>query len=248
MGFHHLSIFHDTAVAHTHGGAHGNDTSGRGHGGPDNPVEGIFIQHAVHIRTDEELVGDHVHAGVGRIGLGSSVHLVHHRKALEGRVVALGLVQAAEGLGLDFLHIRIRDLDQVEILDEQFQRLVLGSVVHNHHLKVRIIQAQQGLHIGDNRFLLIVGRGHNGYARGVRRLLELVYGIGVIVIGVMFPVMHKGQNGHGHVTEEHRGGIHYHKIVEEVVYPLRHTGCCLSNHTQYGKSRADTPLPYSPST
>ena len=245
MRFHHFPVFHYTAVAHTHGGTHGNDPAGRVHGGPDNPVKGVFVQHAVHVRTHEELVGNYVHAGVGSIGLGSAVHLVHHRKALEGRIVALGLVQATEGLGLDFLHIRIGHLDQVEILDEQVQRPVLGTVVHNYHLKVRIVQAQQGLHIGDNRLLLIVGRGHNGHARSVRRLLELVYGIGVVVIGVMLPVLHVGQHGHGHVTQKHRGGIHYHEIVEEVVNPLRHIGCCLSNHTLYGRSRAGTPPPSS---
>ena len=115
-GIHHLTLFHYTAVAHTHGGTHGNHAAGRGHGGPDNAVQGVLVQHAVHVRTNEELVGHHVYTGVGSIGLGTSVHLVHNGQALEGRVVALGLVQAAERLGLDFLYISVRNLDQVEIL------------------------------------------------------------------------------------------------------------------------------------
>ena len=226
-GVHHLALFHDTAVTHAHGGTHGYHAAGRGHGGPDNAVQGVLVQHAVHVRANEELVGHHIDTGVGRIGLGTSVHLVHHGQALEGRVVALGLVQAAERLGLDFLYVGVRDLDQVKILDEKFQGLVFGAVVHNDHLKIRIVQAQQGLHVGNHRLFLIVRRGHDGDARRVGRLLEFFDGVGVVMVREVLPVFQERQNGHGHVAAEHDGGIHQHEVAEKCIEPLKHIVCCL---------------------
>ena len=204
-GFHHLAVFHDRAVGHTHGGTHGNHPAGRGHRGPDHAVQGVLLQHTVHIRTDEELVGDYVHAGVGSIGLGTAVHLVHHGQALEGGIVALGLVQALEGLGLDFLDVGIRHLHQVEVLDQEVQRMVLGTVVHDHHLEVRVVQAQQGQHVGDNRLFLIVGRCDDGYAGGIGGLSQFLYGVVVVVIRIVLLVLQESQDSKHHIARENYG-------------------------------------------
>ena len=238
-GVHHLAFFHYAAVAHTHSGTHGNHAAGRGHRGPDNAVQGVLVQYAVHVRTDKELVGYHIHTGVGGIGLGTAVHLVHDGKALEGWIVALGLVQAAEGLGLDFLYVGVRDLDQVEVFYQQFQGLVLRAVVYNHHFKVRVVQAQQGLHVGDNGLFFVVGGSHDGNARRIGRLLEFIDGIGVVVVRKVLPVFQERQNGHGHVAAEHDGGVHQHEVAEYGIEPLKHNVYCQSGHTQYGRNTAE---------
>ena len=240
-GVHHLAVFHQRAVAHAHGGRYRNHAAGAGHGGPDHAVEGVLLQHAVYVGAHEELVGHHVHAGIGCIGLGAAVHLVHHGEPLEGGVVALCLIEALEGLGLDFLDIGVGDLHQLEVLNEELQRAVLGAVVHDDHLKVRVVQAQERLHIGDNGLFLIVGRCHDGYTGSVRALLELFDGVVVVVIGVVLLVLQERQDSKKHVAPQYKGGVRHHKIAERIVKPLRHIWNCLSGHTQYVRRRWRTP-------
>ena len=223
MRLHHLTFFYDTAVTHTHGCTHSNHAARTGHGGPDHSIQSVLLQHAVHVGAHEELVGHHVDACVGSIGLCTAVHLVHHREALERGIVALSLVRALERLGFNLLYIRIRHLHQVEVLDEQVQGLVLGTVVHNDHLEVRIVQAKQGQHVGDHGLFLVVGRSHNGDTGRVGRLLQFADGVIIVVMGIVLLVLQESHEGKEHITEDHHAGIHDDKVLEKVVNPLRHT-------------------------
>ena len=193
------------------------------HGAPHHPVKGVFIQDAVHVRTHEVFAAHHVDAGIGGVRLGAAVHLVHHRQALVHRVVRRGFIHAAERLGLDFLHVRVRHLHQLEAVHEQLQGAVLGTIVHNNDLIVRIVQAQQRLHVGDDGLLLVVGRCHNGHERRIRGFPHLVYGIVFVMVGFPVPMTRPGGQHHPDIAGDKHGGIQQDKGVERIDQPLRHS-------------------------
>ena len=90
--FAHLSVNHLATIGHPHRRTYGDHADTGIHRRPDNAVQGFLVQDTIHIRTHEIGIRHHIHTGVGGIGLRTAVNLVHHRQALEDRIVGAGFI------------------------------------------------------------------------------------------------------------------------------------------------------------
>ena len=174
-GLDNLAVLHLAAVGNGHDAADGNDgvIFEDGH---DTLRDGVFGQHAVHVRVDEVRIGRGVQARVDGVGLGASVLLVHHDEAVELRIGRFQ--QAAVGLGVDVLHVGKGHFHQLEVLYQQFQGLVLAAVVDDDDLEDRVVLRQQRVDVVHDGLLFVIGRTDDGYTRGVGALVDDVLGVG----------------------------------------------------------------------
>ena len=131
-----LAVLHLTTVGNGHYSADGYHLLVLEYG-DDTLRNGVAHKDSVHVDVHEVGIRRGVEPGVHGVCLGSSVLLVDDDQAV---VFGVGrLEQAAVGLRADVLYVGEGHLYELEVLDEQLERLVLAAVVHDDDLELRVV-------------------------------------------------------------------------------------------------------------
>ena len=169
-----LAVLHLTTVGNGHYSADGYHLLVLEYG-DDTLRNGVAHKDSVHVDVHEVGIRRGVEPGVHGVCLGSSVLLVDDDQAV---VFGVGrLEQAAVGLRADVLYVGEGHLYELEVLDEQLERLVLTAVVHDDDLELRVVLAQQRVDVLHDGALLIVGRRYYRHARRVGALVDYLLGV-----------------------------------------------------------------------
>ena len=225
---HQAAVLHGTTVTHQHGGAHADHRFRAVHHVPHHAVQRHRLDDTVHVGTDEVLVAADVDAGVGTVGLCTTVHLVHEHQ------LAVALIRrlhhALDRLALHAHGDIVRDFDQLVFFDEDIQGAVGTFIVHDDHLVVRIVQVQQRVDAVDDHDFLVVGRRDHGHGRRQRGSAEEELDR-VVIRHIDFQLLagHPAHEHHDEVGHDQGERVGEDQVAEDVIDCQPHISSLLFN-------------------